>query len=424
VKTILLILTLSILPLLLFGQSSDKKLLIQKIEAVDVEETFTGAVEEALVLNIGSRAGFSVITSGEMKDIASFATTGANFGCEKSKECLVEVQKKLKADLLISGRVAKLGSDYVLSISSIDINSRVVKNRATALGLNLKEIKDKIPETVDTLLGTGTAKKAFKLALDEKLTLAVLPLIPKGTEKTEADSLTQIMAAEINQIEGINVISQDDIKAMLDKVNINSELACMDDVRCVVEIGAAFGAAKLVTGSVGKVKDSYIISLQLIDTRKAEVENRVLESFYGDRNELKYAVKIGVYALFGIDVRANPGNVDFTFNVEKGELNLGDRTVPLENSHYENEAILPGRYTLKVIPEDEDYIPLNTDIYIAPGATNVRSFNLLEKPVPWYKSWWFWTSAGVVITATAGTIYVLTSDQPPGEGDAVPVPEP
>ncbi|HNT26633.1 MAG TPA: hypothetical protein PKH10_00515, partial [bacterium] len=47
-----------------------RKLLVDKIEAVEVEEAFARSLEEALVLDIGKREGFSVVTSAEMSATA------------------------------------------------------------------------------------------------------------------------------------------------------------------------------------------------------------------------------------------------------------------------------------------------------------------------------------------------------------------
>nr|MBP7433616.1 hypothetical protein [bacterium] len=283
---------------------------------------------------------------------------------------------------------------------------------------DLNDVKGKIKESVDILLGISAPKQMFKLADGEELRLAVMPLAARGMEQTTADSLTSILSAQLNQIKGISVISQDDIKAMLSKAALDSSVSCTDSLECVVEIGASLGLSKLVTGAVGKVKDTFVISVQLIDVRNADVVNRVLESYTGDEGELQNAIKLAAYQIAGVDYKALLGEVDFSFNVKKGTIQFGETESPFEKPQYSAGNLIPGRYYLKVRAANDNYLPLQTDVYVAPGAKNVKTFNVLEKPTKWYKSWWFWTITSVVVLGAAGatTAVILTQQTPSGQG--------
>jgi hypothetical protein len=225
------------------------------------------------------------------------------------------------------------------------------------------------------------------------------------------------LSAELNQIEGIRLLSRDDIRAMLDKVQAESELGCTENLQCVVEIGAALGLSKLVTGSVGRVGTTFVISVQLIDTREAVVENRVLESFDGDAEELKNAIRIAAYRIAGVPYAQRRGGVAFSFNVEHAKVRLGDQSRAATGSQLGVADLTPGRYSLRVLADPDDYYPLQTDVYVAPGGVNARTFTLLEKPARWYESFWFWAATGVVIAAGTASVVWLASDSPePGRG--------
>lgn len=400
------------------AQSKVKKLLVDKVEAAGVEANLAKSLEEALVLDIGKRENTSVVTSAEMQNVVKTAQLKSEMSCEGSDECLVEVQKKLSVETLIAGKVTKLGDDYIFSINTINVATKTVGERISIQGRDLNDLKGKIKEAVDVLLGVSKPKQMFKLKDGEELKLAVMPLTARGMEQTTADSLTSILSAQLNQIKGISVISQDDIKAMLSKAALDSSAECSDSMECVVEIGASLGLSKLVTGAVGKVKDTFVISVQLIDVRNADVVNRVLESYTGDDAELQNAIKLAAYQLAGIDYQSLTGEVDFSFNVKKGTVHFGDEEKKFDKPQYSAAGLIPGRYFLKVRAEDDDYLPLQTDVYVAPGAKNVRTINILSKPTPWYKSWWFWTLTSVVVLGAAGTVtaVVLLQDTPDGSG--------
>lgn len=396
--------------------SIQRKLLVQKVESAGVEEAFARSLEEALVLDVGGREGVSVVTSAEMLNVVKTAELKAQTGCEGSDECLIEVQKKLDVETLISGKVTKLGDEYIFSINTVNVSTKTVGERISLQGKDLNDVKGKIKEAVDILLGISAPKQMFTLADGEELKLAVMPLAARGMEQTTADSLTSILSAQLNQIKGISVISQDDIKAMLSKAALDSSAECTDSLECIVEIGASLGLSKLVTGAVGKVKDTFVISVQLIDVRNADVVNRVLESYTGDESELQNAIKLAAYQIAGVDYKSLYGGVDFSFNVKKGVVNLGEIETPFETPQFSAANLVPGRYYLKVRAENDNYLPLQTDVYVAPGAKNVKTFNVLEKPTKWYKSWWFWTITGVVVLGAAGatTAVILTQKTPAG----------
>jgi hypothetical protein len=233
--------------------------------------------------------------------------------------------------------------------------------------------------------------------------------------------MTQILSAELNQVKGVSVIGQDDIKAMLDKVSLDLKAKCEDSVECIVEIGAALGLSKLVTGAVGVLRDTYVISLKLIDTRKAEVKSRVLESFTGDESELKNAIKFAAYELVGVDLASRRGGVALTFNVKKADVRFGGSEAEITSGRFDRDGVAPGRYTLQISP-DAKHLPLQTDIYVLPDSENTRSIALTARPPQWYQTWWFWTIAGVVVAGAAGgIIWAATSSGAPAGGGTVTI---
>ncbi|MBI5529861.1 MAG: hypothetical protein HY897_26350 [Deltaproteobacteria bacterium] len=397
-----------------------KKFLVQKFEAVGVEPGMAKAAEEAVVLDVGQREGLSAVTFAEMEQTIKFAKTQTETGCAELEKCLVEVRKKLSVDTVIVGKLGKMGDDFLLSVNTIDTRTGAALQRATVQAKEFSDLKTQVRGAVDELLGVGVRKKMFQLPAGGQLKLAVWPLVGRGVPAETADSMTQILSAELNQIKGVGVMSQDDIKAMVSKVATEKKLDCTGSTECIVEIGAALGLSKLVIGAVGKVKDTFVISLQLLETRKAEVQSRVLESFAGDADELKNAIKLAAYQVVGVDYAAKSGGVDLTFNVEEAEVQLGEKKAKLKESRYAQKDLTPGRYSLRVLADPGDYFPLQTDLYVAPGAENVRTLTVQEK-THWYQTWWFWTITGVVVAGTVGGIVWATQVETPAGSGTVTV---
>jgi TolB-like protein len=394
------------------ARAEPQRLLVQRFEALAVEDKLARSLEEAVVLQLGRREGISVVTPAEMEQTVEFAKTQAELGCDELDQCMVEVQKKLSVQRLIAGKVSKLGSDYILALGLVDLASKTVGNRITRQAGTFPALLEAVPSGLDELLGAAKASLGFQLPKGQTLKLAVMPLSARGVTGATADAMTQILSAELNGIEGISVISRDDIAAMLEKVQTEGELGCTDNMECIVEIGASLGLSKLVTGTVGKVADTFVISLQLVDIRKADVENRVLESFDGAADELKHAIKLTAYELVGVEYKSQKGRVDFTFNVEDAEVRLGQARLNLKDSQLGIGDLEPGRYSLRVIADPDDYYPLQTDVYVSPHGNNVRTFRVAERPSAWYQKWWVWTITGAVVAAGTTTAVIVTRDEP------------
>ena len=402
-----------------FAQGAQQRVLVQRVEPIGVDKELARSVEESLVFELGKRKAIEVVSPAELEQTVEHAQLQSELGCDWLDACMLEARDKLRVQRVITGKVSRLGDTYLATFGVVDLRTKSVGKRVAQSAKDFPGLLAAIPSTLDELLGTAAQRAPeFRLASGEHLKLAVMPLTARGVPAPTADAMTQILASELNHIEGISVISRDDIRALLDKVATEGELGCTDNLQCIVEIGASFGLSKLVTGSVGKLKDTYVIALQLIDTRRASVENRVLETFDGDADELRHAIKLSSYQLTGVDYKPRKGSVDFTFNVEHARVHMGERDLQIEHNRLAVHDLTPGRYSLRVLADPADYYPLQTDIYVAPSADNVRTFRVSDKPSPWYERWWVWTAAGVVVAAAVTGALLATQSAPstqPGE---------
>ena len=392
--------------------TGDRRVLVQRIEAVGVDARLARSLEEALLFELGGRKGLAVVSPAELEQTVRFARDQAELGCDLLDECMAQVRRKLKVQHLLRGKLSKLGRDLVATFALIHLSSAEVVERVTRQASDFAGLRAEIGSAADELLGVAEPAPVFTRAPGATLTRAVMPFAARGVPRATAAAMVQILSTELNQIEGVRVISSDDIAALLAKVETEGKLGCTENMECVVEIGAALGLSKLVTGAVGKIGDTYVVSAQLIDTRKAEVQNRVLEAFAGDPDELARATKLTAYRIAGVDYGGRRGGVDFTFNVERARVRLGARELQLRDRQLKLDGLPAGRYSLRVLADPEDYRPLQTDVYVAPGASNVRTFELQDKPVPWHSSWWFWTAVGVVAVSGTAVAIAVSADEP------------
>ena len=103
--------------------------------------------------------------------------------------------------------------------------------------------------------------------------LAVLELKPLGAAPDLAHTLTGVIAEEAGKIPGFLAISQEEIGAMLGLERQRQMLGCGNE-SCLAEIGGALGARKVISGTLGKVGEAFVLQLQLVDTARAKVLGR------------------------------------------------------------------------------------------------------------------------------------------------------
>ena len=235
-------------------------------------------------------------------------------------------------------------------------------------------------------------------------------LVSTGVSDEVATNLTQVLSAELERAEGASVIGRDDIKAMLTLEAEKQMLGCSDDSSCMAEIGAALGVDYIVAGHVGKVAETYMVSLRLIAPDSVQVKNRVTESFVGSEEQLVGAVRHAARRLIGVGVESGALALD---------TNEGDGVVLLDGREIEDLSLIPdlspGRHSLRI--SKEDYLEWNSDVYVHPGEPTALTVELESRPRRWYQSWLFWTSVVAVAAGGAATAYFLTRpDDPAGSG--------
>ncbi len=102
------------------------------------------------------------------------------------------------------------------------------------------------------------------------LKTAVTPLqAGEGVNEKTAQSLTAVLLAEVRRQPGLQVLSPEEVGALLGMERQQQLLGCSDSNSCVTEVAGALGADRMLMGSVAKLGESWLIQLKLFDTQKA-----------------------------------------------------------------------------------------------------------------------------------------------------------
>lgn len=361
-----------------------------------VAETITGHVAEA-VHGLGDHR---VVSKQDLAAVMDLDQSRALLGCEDDVSCLSQLADGLNAELLVSGTVGKVGTEVILSLSLVETQSAAVRQRVSGPLGEASSHPESIAALVSQLFGRAASSgPRFSLPEGEALSFAVLDLTAAGVSDDVATNLTQVLSAEIKRVEGASVIGKDDIAAMLELEADKAALGCSDSTECLAEIGGALGVERIIVGHVGKIAESYVVSLRLIATKEVRVENRVSVTFRGLEDQTLNAVRFAGRQLLGI-VDDTPGTLALSSPHEGAVVVLDGKNVgafPLRPIG----ALTPGRHELRVtFAEHRD---LRTDVFVGPAET-VSVWAELERIPDEGAGWVLWTVVG---GATAGTLVLV-----------------
>lgn len=383
--------------------AGSKHVLVLDLKVAGLESKVGAALPALIAQEIARHPGYNVSSTDDVQRLMSHEAQKQVVGCSQDDACMVEVSKKLQADLIVNGSVGKVGESLVLNLALVNPKDL---GKATGAMETVARVED-LPRAVAPCLAKlfhwdGAQNAAFHLPKGKKLSFAVLDLRPTGISAVSAQNLTQVLSVTVKSIEGASVISREDIAAMLQLDAAKMSAGCADD-SCMAQIGGALGVDRLISGDVGLLGEQYIVNLRLIDVRHGEVENRITETYHGDEEQLLRAVRHAGHALLGLPIEgAGRLAVTATQNaaaVFVDEDKKGQTPIPIDN-------LKVGRHEVRVA--HDGFFDWRGEVYIDPTETTSVWAQLKERPQSWYQKWWVWTIAGAVVVGATVTTVALT----------------
>lgn len=130
--------------------------------------------------------------------------------------------------------------------------------------------------------------------------VAVLDIEGTGEGITEIlPILTEVLTSQVANLGKYEVVSGQDIEAMMGFEKQKDMVGCMDSA-CLAEIGGALGVDRLISSNIGKVGSTFVVNIKLMNIREAKTEGRHYEMVKGELDQVINAIQKAVNKLFGI----------------------------------------------------------------------------------------------------------------------------
>jgi hypothetical protein len=211
--------------------------------------------------------------------------------------------------------------------------------------------------------GVTRVKRAAKN--DGKTKIAVLDL--KGSDSVPKDLRDSVGALIPESLDGLGpfkAISKQDIEQMLQLEAMRESVGC-SDVACLAEIGGALGADYMVTGSLIRVDQTYMLQLQLLNIRTSRPEQRLTREYTGGPQGLFEEARVAAKMVVRDLLNARSGTLDLNVSEEGATVRIDGSIVG--TSPMKPLALAGGLHTLTV--EREGFVRQSRDISVNESQT-------------------------------------------------------
>lgn len=121
------------------------------------------------------------------------------------------------------------------------------------------------------LAGPASAEKVFVAALTPGA----------GADPAEVALVDERLLASLRRLPQLEVVGARDVATMLDIDAVKQQAGCSDGVACAAEVAGALDAPMIVTGQLGRVGQTWVLSLSRMDQRSMQVVARVTREAQG-----------------------------------------------------------------------------------------------------------------------------------------------
>jgi len=129
-------------------------------------------------------------------------------------------------------------------------------------------------------IGLACATQLLAANPDKPL-VAVVPLSARSVDSASVAVVEDAISSELMKSQKVRVMERVQMDRILKEQGFQQTMAC-DQGNCTFEIGRLLSVNMLLTGSLGRIGNTYSLSLRLVDVKTGEVTGSVTKTQKGD----------------------------------------------------------------------------------------------------------------------------------------------
>ncbi len=332
---------------------------ISNMEAETLTERFASTVAQIGTMKLVERNQMENILK-EQKLQQSGCTDAA---------CAVEIGKLLNVQFLISGAIGRLGNSYTLDIKMFSVETGATSKAVSGEyqggieGL-ITEIEVKAWEIMGQEIPADLLARQSGLAAKKRLaTVAIIDFAGRGVSNIEAQTLTDRFASTITTIEVMQLIEAAEMDAILEEMDFEGS-EC-SDAACAVEIGQILNVEYMISGSIGKIGETYTIDIKLYNVGTSEMAKAAAQTYQGDIDGLIIEMELAAYEIMS-------QQPPYELLTQRGG-NFASPEVPRERKGTLGKLLVPGLAHFKTDNKGWGFVYLTAEVATLSGLAWANS---------------------------------------------------
>ena len=229
------------------------------------------------------------------------------------------------------------------------------------------------------------------LAQDEqKIRVAVFDFDGKGITADEATTLTERFRSVLIETKKFTMVERQKVNLILEELGL--QMTGVVSEKSLSEAGAMLGVQRIVTGSIGKIDDTYTVDIRVVDVQSAKLLGSISRNTTGTKENLLALLERMAKNLAGIKVEVQKFALKIFSSPGNGSIYLDGKYVGLSPIEVEvEEGTHEVRVTLDGYEEWSGKVALNKDDKVIAKLEEEASSNT-----------WLWVGGGLLVAGGDG----------------------
>ena len=284
----------------IMAQNSKSTVAILDFDGQGVSPTEVKTLTERMRTEIGNTKAIRLIERKAVEKIIEEQGLQQS-GCT-TDECAVEVGQLLGVQFMISGSIGRMGDSYTIDVKmfSVESGETVRTKNATHSGEIaglLTEMEILAWEIVG--LDAPTSLKLKRAGTKMQRTVAVLDFEGLGITSQEAQALTNRFTTALSSTKKVILVERGTMNDVLEEQGFEAGECTSDE--CAAEVGAMLGVEYMVSGSIGKIGNSYTIDAKMFSVATGAAESMENITYSGAVDGLIVEIEILAWDILRLD---------------------------------------------------------------------------------------------------------------------------
>lgn len=153
--------------------------------------------------------------------------------------------------------------------------------------------------------GTQSTVNAESSAMiaEGKQTVAILDFDGRGISQMEAATLTDRLMSEMVSTNAVIMVERNQMKEILEEQGLQQS-GCTS-AECAAEVGALLGVQSMISGSFGKLGNTFTIDAKMFSVETGQTTRSVSKTYKGEVDGLLPIIEIVAWELVGLQAPAD-----------------------------------------------------------------------------------------------------------------------